>query len=128
MKCNYTFLLIEDNAIDQLVTKQLLRKIIGAETINTVDNGKDALQWITNNKEKLDNYLIILLDINMPVMNGFQFLAEYEDLPDHVKKQTLIFMLSSTLNNEDLDKINKNNCVKSLLSKPLSIQKLMQFL
>jgi CheY-like chemotaxis protein len=128
MKCNYTFLLIEDNAIDQLVTKQLLRKIMGAETINTVDNGKDALQWITNNKEKLDNYLIILLDINMPVMNGFQFLAEYEDLPDHVKKQTLIFMLSSTLNNDDLDKINKNNSVKSLLSKPLSIQKLMQFL
>ena len=128
MKCNYTFLLIEDNAIDQLVTKQLLRKIMGAETINIVDNGKDALQWITNNKEKLDNCLIILLDINMPVMNGFQFLAEYEVLPDLVKKQTLIFMLSSTLNNDDLDKINKNNCVKSLLSKPLSIQKLMQFL
>jgi CheY-like chemotaxis protein len=128
MKCNYTFLLIEDNAIDQLVTKQLLRKTIGVETINVVDNGKDALQWITNNKEKLDNCLIILLDINMPVMNGFQFLAEYEVLPDPVKKQTLIFMLSSTLNNDDLDKIKKSNCVKTLLSKPLSIQKLMQFL
>ncbi|MFC4817015.1 response regulator [Flavobacterium sp. GCM10023249] len=128
MKANYTFLLIEDNAIDQLVTKQLLCKTLGIDNINIVDNGKEALQWITNNVENLDNSLVILLDINMPVMNGFQFLKEYEALPEGVKKQTLIFMLSSTLSNEDLDKIKKSSCVKTLLNKPLSIQKLLQFI
>jgi CheY-like chemotaxis protein len=128
MKCDYTFLLIDDNAIDQLVTCQLLKKSAGTHTINIAGNGREGLKWLNNNLNQLDKSLVILLDINMPEMNGFQFLNEYEYMPDNLKKETQIFMLSSTLNNEDIDKINSNNHVKSLLSKPLSIQKLEQFI
>jgi CheY-like chemotaxis protein len=128
MKCDYTFLLIDDNTIDQLVTCQLLKKSAGTHNINIAGNGREGLKWLNNNLNQLDKSLVILLDINMPEMNGFQFLNEYEFMPDNLKKETQIFMLSSTLNNEDIDKINSNNHVKSLLSKPLSIQKLEQFL
>lgn len=130
MKCDYTFLLIDDNTIDQLVTCQLIKKSAGTHmhNINIAGNGREGLKWLNNNLNLLDKSLVILLDINMPEMNGFQFLAEYESLPENLKRETQIFMLSSTLNNEDIDRINQNNHVRSLLSKPLSIQKLEQYI
>lgn len=128
MKCDYTFLLIDDNAIDQLITSRMIKRTMGSHEINVAGNGREALKWINNNRPAVNKSLVILLDINMPEMNGFQFLSEYESLPDTVKEETQIFMLSSTLNNEDIEKIKSNIRVKSLLGKPLSIQKLEQFI
>lgn len=130
MKYDYTFLLIDDNTIDQLVTSRLIKRITGQNQIeiNIVENGKEALKWISDNRYHQNKSLIILLDINMPEMNGFQFLIEYEGLPEDLKKETQIFMLSSTLNNEDMEKVKSNQRVRSLLGKPLSVQKLEQFI
>ena len=128
MKCDYTFLLIDDNAIDQLITSRLIKRTTGSHEINVAGNGKEALRWINSNRPASNKSLVILLDINMPEMNGFQFLTEYESLPDTLKEETQIFMLSSTLNNEDMEKIKSNIRVKSLLGKPLSIQKLEQYI
>ena len=128
MKNDYTFLLIDDNTIDQLVTCQLLKKTLGIANINVASNGREGLNWINNNLNTLDKSLIILPDINMPEMNGFQFLTEYESLPDDLKKGTQIFMLSSTLNKNDIDQIKGNNRVTSLLSKPLSVKNFEQMI
>ena len=128
MKNDYTFLLIDDNTIDQLVTCQLLKKTLGIAEINVACNGREGLNWINNNLNTLDKSLIILLDINMPEMNGFQFLTEYESFPDNLKKETQIFMLSSTLNKNDIDQIKGNNRVTSLLSKPLSVKNFEQMI
>ncbi|WP_136669243.1 response regulator [Flavobacterium sp. H122] len=128
MRCNHTFLLIEDNSIDQLITSKLINRITGTHEINIVENGREAIKWISYNRIDFDKSLIILLDINMPEMNGFQFLNEFESLPENLKKETQIFMLSSTLNNDDIEKIKNSARVKTLLEKPLSIQKLEQFI
>jgi CheY-like chemotaxis protein len=130
MKYDYTFLLIDDNTIDQLVTSRLIKRITGQNQIeiNIVENGREALKWICNNRCLQDKSLIILLDINMPEMNGFQFLNEYETLSEDLKRETQIFMLSSTLNNDDMEKVKSNRRVRSLLGKPLSVQKLEQYI
>lgn len=130
MKYDYIFLLIDDNTIDQLVTSRLIKRITGQNQIeiNIVENGREALKWICNNRCLQDKSLIILLDINMPEMNGFQFLNEYETLSEDLKRETQIFMLSSTLNNDDIEKVKSNRRVRSLLGKPLSVQKLEQYI
>lgn len=130
MKNDYVFLLVDDNAIDQLITSRLIKKVASEKEveINIAANGKEALNWISSNRCAPNKSLIILLDINMPVMNGFQFLSEYEELSEDLKKETQIFMLSSTLNVDDIEKIRKNSRVKSLLGKPLSVKKLEQFI
>ena len=116
---NYTFLLIEDNIIDQIITSKLLKSIDAVAEINTVNNGKEGIQWLHNYKPHCNESLVILTDIKMPEMDGFGFLAAYENLNADLKKQTQIFILSSTLNTEEINRGKNNQYVKQVLSKPL---------
>ncbi|MFV8325783.1 response regulator [Flavobacterium sp. ZS1P14] len=117
MKPNYKILIIDDNIIDQIVTKQLLKKALGITDINIANNGIQGIQWLNNYKWNFEESLIILLDIKMPEMDGFEFLSEFEMLPEALKKETQIFMLSSTLDPNDITRAKSNKYVKSLLSK-----------
>lgn len=121
MESNLSFLLIEDNLIDQLVTKELLKKVLDAPNVAVTNNGKEGIQWL-NSYKPTDQSLIILLDVQMPVMNGLEFLNEYDKLSDELKKQTQIYVLSSTLDPDEIKEIEQNNYVKELLSKPFPIE------
>lgn len=128
MKPNYIYLVIEDNVIDQIITSKLLKKVPGVQQVSIANNGKEGIQWIHNYHAKQDEILIILLDIKMPVMDGFGFLAEYENLKDELKKQTQIFILSSTQNTDEINRGNNNQHVKSVLSKPLPFEAFSQMI
>jgi CheY-like chemotaxis protein len=114
------FLLIEDNLIDQLIIKQLFKKVLSIDSIYIANNGKEGIEWIKANKN--NQGLIILLDIQMPIMNGFEFLDAFAKLKNEVKKQTQIFVLSSTLDPKEIDIINANNYVTGFLNKPFPIE------
>lgn len=114
------FLLIEDNLIDQLVIKQLIKKSLDSD-INITNNGREGLEWLYNHQD-LNQNLIILLDIQMPIMNGFDFLEEYDKLSDEFKKENKIYVLSSTLDSDEIKKIKENNYVTEFLNKPFPIE------
>jgi len=114
------FLLIEDNLIDQLVIKQLIKKSLDSD-INITNNGREGLEWLYNHQD-LNQTLIILLDIQMPIMNGFDFLEEYDKLSDEFKKENQIYVLSSTLDSDEIKKIRDNNYVTEFLNKPFPIE------
>jgi CheY-like chemotaxis protein len=117
------FLLIDDNLIDQLVTKQLLKKILGIEQVVIANNGKEGLQWLNNNKRN-NQPLIILLDIQMPIMNGFEFLEEFHKLSKEAKQGIQIYVLSSTLDPDEIKLIEENPYVTDFLNKPFPIEEL----
>lgn len=121
METNATFLLIEDNLIDQLITTKLLKNTFGNYSFNIVSDGKEGMDWLYKFNYTSNDQLIILLDIKMPKMDGFEFLMHYDVLPDELKKKTQIFMLSSTLDPNDLKRADENCYVKKLFSKPLSV-------
>lgn len=114
------FLLIEDNLIDQLVIKQLIKKSLDSD-INITNNGREGLEWLYSHQD-LHQTLIILLDIQMPIMNGFDFLEEYGKLSDEFKKENQIYVLSSTLDSDEIKKIKENNYVTEFLNKPFPIE------
>ncbi|MFH7000041.1 response regulator [Flavobacterium sp. FlaQc-57] len=120
MEFKETILLIEDNLIDQLIIKQLFKKVLKIDQIAIANNGKEGLQWINENKSLQS--LIILLDIQMPIMNGFEFLDEYDKLNNDLKRETQIYILSSTLDPHEIDLINGNNYIKGFLNKPFPIE------
>lgn len=120
MEFNTTFLLVEDNLIDQLIIKQLFKKILNISQIAIANNGKEGIDWIKANKNI--GSLIILLDIQMPIMNGLEFLDAFDKLKNEIKKEVQIFVLSSTLDAEEIDLINGNNYVTGFLNKPFPIE------
>jgi CheY-like chemotaxis protein len=124
MKTDRQFLIIDDNEIDQLVTQQLLKKDLGAVEVAQAGNGIEAMQWIRDLKSDLPNSLVIILDVRMPLMDGFQFLDAFESLNEDLKKMTKIIMLSSTLDPRDFEQAEAHKNVIQLFSKPLPVKKL----
>ena len=122
METKYAFLVIEDNQIDQLITKQLFKKILDVSDINIANNGAEGIKWVCNNRKMIDETLIILLDIQMPIMNGSQFLHEYEKLEEELKRETQIFMLSSSLESDEIRRLKDNIHVTDFLSKPICVK------
>jgi len=119
----FKILIIDDNAIDQIVTKQLLKKKLNLTSIEVVSSGKDALVWLTNYKREKNDFLILLLDIKMPEMDGFEFLEEFESLQNKRNfTNFMIVMLSSSLDPNDKKRAKNNTHVKTLLSKQLQVE------
>jgi len=114
------FLIIEDNLIDQLVITQLLKKVLEIDQIVIANNGKEGIEWLTTQKK--NQSLIILLDIQMPIMNGFEFLDAFEKLNKENRKEIQIYVLSSTLDPDELEHISKNDNVTGFLNKPFPIE------
>ncbi|WP_433835904.1 response regulator [Flavobacterium anhuiense] len=114
------FIIIEDNLIDQFVTKKLLKKGLDINPVCIANNGKEGMNWILKNQPQ--NPLIILLDIQMPIMNGFEFLEEFDKLPEDVKDRTEIFVLSSTLDTDEIKKVRENKYVSDFWNKPFRLE------
>lgn len=129
MKEKYRFLVVDDNKIDQLVSRQLLKTRFGITDVNQASNGNEALEWLTNHaKDKDCAGVVVLLDIKMPEMDGFTFLEAFDKLDNEVKNQTQIIMVSSTLDPDDIERAEQHKQVKRLLTKPLPIAELTEYL
>lgn len=112
----HTCLLIDDNYIDNFVTRKLLENSNFAENIIISQSSPEAIESLRNGSVKPD---VIFLDLRMPVMNGFEFLDEFEKLKID-KDDVKIFMLSSSLDPTDIKRSFDNKYVAQFIHKPLS--------
>lgn len=122
------FYLIDDNKIDLRIHEKLLEYSNLAECVLVFQNGQDALQHIRHNT-RIEPYAIILLDIQMPHMNGFQFVDAFLELPKHKQRDYKIIMVSSTIDPQELHSVQSNALDILFLPKPLnpsSIKSIMQ--
>ena len=117
------FLVIDDNEIDRLITSRLLTSG-GMTDVHTVNGGLEGIDWIKKHVNNIGQKLVVLVDIMMPGMDGFQFMEAFDTLDTSVKQLVQVFMLSSTLDPRDIKRAANNKTVKELLSKPLPVAKL----
>lgn len=115
-------LLVDDSEATNSLNKRLLQHMEVVEKIEICLNGKEALDYLTTPNEA-GTYPapnIIFLDINMPVMDGFQFLQEYQKQDPSIKANIVVVMLTSSLNQVDANKAKNFSDVKEFFHKPLT--------
>ncbi|MEW7290659.1 response regulator [Aquimarina sp. 2304DJ70-9] len=94
LKC---FLLIDDSKATNFFNKTIIEKVGCVEEVVVAENGKEALEYLKTGMIPE----IIFLDINMPIMDGWEFISEYQQLDDAYKKSNIILMLGAALSLED---------------------------
>ena len=118
-------LLIDDNQIDNYIAKHIITKSKKAQKINVHNSAIDALEFLEtlkNNPEEFPD--IIFLDIQMPEMNGFGFLAAFNKYPEAIHAQCKVIMLTSSDDPQDIKRSLQYPFVKKILSKPLLLSML----
>src|SRR4030088_2964775 len=95
MNIKFSFIVIDDAELDRYVTQKFLERINKHLIVTTFQSAEQALEIIRGNpKENTSLPTIILLDMQMPVMNGFKFVEEFEKLPLEIKKNYVIIILT----------------------------------
>lgn len=119
-------LVIDDEELDNAIFKMLINRVIKNSEVDVMVNGEEAIKKLlevsNHNPELLPDF--IFLDLKMPVMNGWQFLKEFERLNIDPLRKIQIYILSSSVLSDDIDKSLSNPLVEDFLSKPINLDKI----
>lgn len=129
MKQIDTLYVIDDDDIYQFITKKLLEETGLVEEIKIFSNGKEALTLLEKavvTKNQIPS--IILMDLTMPVMDGWEFLEHFQLIPSTIAQTICVYVVSSSVDPKDLERARSFTEVTDYLVKPLSKQKLTQLM
>ncbi len=111
---------VDDDKIFTYLLKRIIEKAKIAREIIFFENGRDALDYLADHKDDvLKLPQLILLDINMPILDGWQFLHEYGKLEPKVPQPISICIMSSSSDAEDYDRAMDSGHVMDYLQKPV---------
>lgn len=117
-------LLIDDDEATNFVHEWVIRQAGVATHVEVCQSAFDGLEYIQAIKPAVSEDApqpgIIFLDINMPGMNGWEFLEKYEALPQDKKAQILVVMLTTSLNPDDRKRAESMADINCFMSKPLT--------
>ena len=122
-------MVVDDNQIDLYIAEMVMATTKFAEQVICVGSAREALDYLRPLNDRPDELPhLIFLDINMPEMTGFDFLNEYERLPENIRKKCIIMMLTTSLDENDRKQAEENVFVQRFLNKPLDRDKIAELL
>jgi CheY-like chemotaxis protein len=113
-------MIIDDDATSNMICKMIIKKVLPEIELTDILHPQRGMDYIKDNFKENSLPICLLLDINMPDWSGWDFLDHFIELPDYIKNKFTIYMLSSSVNKEDLQKAATNTYVKDYIEKPLS--------
>lgn len=116
-----SILLVDDDSTNNFLNELLLKSLNVTERVLVAEDGTQALDLLATISNP-DEPALILLDVNMPGLNGIQFLEAYHQLPQAQRNATVIIMLTTTMDARDLSRLDELH-ISGLVSKPLTQEK-----
>ncbi len=119
--------LIDDDEVYQFIFRRQVEISNLASQILIFPNGQKGFDYLMNTlkaPENLPEY--IFLDINMPIMDGWQFLEEFSTIKNELRKPINIYLVTSSIDERDIEKANQFSDVKEYLIKPISEEKIIE--
>lgn len=119
-------MLIDDNSIDLYITAKVIKRTNIGKEVQQYTDATEALKYLQDNSGNLSALPnIILVDIYMPGMSGFEFMEAYDKLPKALKGFCKVFIVSSSIDFHDLDRANNDENVAAFCEKPISSEFLL---
>ncbi len=125
MKKIKNVLLIDDDEPTNFINKKIIESSELVEDIHITQSGQEALNFLSHRSEQDERHPppdLIFLDINMPAMDGWEFLDHYRKLATGKKDSIIIVMLTTSLNPDDEVKARESKEVNAFRNKPLTRQ------
>lgn len=121
MKPLRSIFIVDDDPIHQQITEIMLQRLSISETVSRYSDAQDALDHIRNNlHDPLALPEIILLDLNMPVMDGWEFLEAFDTLRASLPRKIKVYVLTSSIDEKDRERVSRFTFVEGYLTKPLT--------
>ncbi|MBO3270486.1 response regulator [Hymenobacter sp. NBH84] len=119
-------LLVDDDPVNNFLNQHLLENLAVADQLLVAQNGQEAFTLLQQHHQPEDHEAypaLVLLDVNMPVMNGLEFLQAYRQLPPAQQQALVIVMLTNSLQPQEIARAQQLH-VADFLSKPLTREKI----
>jgi CheY-like chemotaxis protein len=120
---------IDDDDVFQLIIRKQIEMNNFDYEILTFSNGQEAINFLNQN---IDNRSLlpdlIMLDVNMPIKDGWEFLEEYQLLNDDIKSSINLYMVTSSVIQSDIDKARRDENILAFISKPITNYQLKEML
>jgi CheY-like chemotaxis protein len=123
LKC---ILLVDDDPDDNIFHQIVIQEMDVTDKIDVVGNGLEALAYLKREGQVPPE--LIFLDINMPKMNGWEFLLHYKELAPNLKARVVIMILTTSANPDDIKKAKEIQQVTGFETKPLCTESLTEIL
>ena len=130
MKTGKEIFIVYDDSIHRLLMSKLFARQGKEYKLDFFENGQKALTALESAIASPSHTIpdIILLDIEMPVMNGWQFMNEYQLLPPEIKDRISVYMVSSSFTDEDQERVKSYPEIVDYIVKPLRIEKIVELM
>jgi CheY-like chemotaxis protein len=119
--------IVDDDKIYTFLVRKTIEQTNLVQTIKVFENGLDAIDFLKKNAANRDTLPeIILLDLSMPIMDGWEFLEEYMLLSPELGRTITIYIISSSISPHDIAKAKSISLVTDFIIKPVSKEKLIE--
>ena len=124
------FIIIDDDPVNNFICLKTIQRLIESPSILAFTEATHALDFLNSPAyvNDIESSIIMFLDINMPLMSGWDFLNAFHFMNTIAKKQLKIYMLSSSVNPEDIARASSNEYVIDYIMKPLQTERLNSIL